>query len=72
MFSYTQERREEVALIRWYEALLAELPAKTDESTVKTVQELLALPMDIRGYGPVKHAAIEQARAEEARLRKLL
>ena len=52
--------------------MLAELPAKTGESTVKTVQELLALPMDIRGYGPVKHAAIEQARAEEARLRKLL
>ena len=72
VFSYTQERREEVALIRWYEALLAELPAKTCETTVETVQKLLALPMDIRGYGPVKHAAIEQARAEEARLRKLL
>ena len=72
MFGYTQERREEVALIRWYEGLMEELPAKVDDARSEVVHKLLALPLDIRGFGPVKHAAVEAARVQELQLRAAL
>ena len=72
VFGYTQERREEVALIRWYEGLMEELPAKVDDARSEVVHKLLALPLDIRGFGPVKHAAVEAARVQELQLRAAL
>ncbi|MGY9038169.1 MAG: indolepyruvate ferredoxin oxidoreductase family protein, partial [Rhodobacterales bacterium] len=72
VFGYTQERREEVALIRWYEDLMEELPAKVDDARSEVVHKLLALPLDIRGFGPVKHAAVEAAHAQELQLRVAL
>ncbi|MEL6807423.1 MAG: indolepyruvate ferredoxin oxidoreductase family protein [Pseudomonadota bacterium] len=66
-FGRTEERRMERALIRQYEADMAEvLPAIRNE-TRDAIVALAALPLDIRGFGPVKHenAAKAEKRREE-------
>ncbi|MFC5391740.1 indolepyruvate ferredoxin oxidoreductase family protein [Bosea vestrisii] len=62
-FGYTAERKMERALIGWYEALIDEmltwLPARGPDA----LAAIAALPMDIRGYGPVKDAAVARVKA---------
>ena len=58
-FGYTTERRGERALIAWYEALLERCAAAKGAGAWS---EILAAPMEIRGYGPVKEAAIVRVR----------
>ncbi|WPZ14667.1 indolepyruvate ferredoxin oxidoreductase family protein [Nitratireductor rhodophyticola] len=68
-FGYTAERRMERALIGWYEAHVEKALAKLDAGNAETLAETLALPMQIRGYGPVKEEAAKRIRAEmDARL----
>ncbi len=64
-FGRTEERRMERALIRQYEADMAEVLAKLSDSTRDAIVALAALPLDIRGFGPVKHA--NAAKAEKRR-----
>ena len=59
-FGYAAERREERALIVWYEALLERAASAGGAAPWP---EVLAAPMEIRGYGPVKAAAIARVRA---------
>ena len=59
-FGYAAERREERALIVWYETLLERAAAAGGAAPWP---EILAAPMEIRGYGPVKAAAIARVRA---------
>lgn len=59
-FGYSRARRAERALIRQYEADMEELlrlPAADPEAAIR----LALLPLEIRGFGPVKDRAIEQA-----------
>ena len=63
LFGYTAERRMERALIGWYEGLIDELVARLPLQTPDTLVRLAAAPMDIRGYGPVKEAAVTQVKA---------
>ncbi|SEB77413.1 indolepyruvate ferredoxin oxidoreductase [Nitratireductor aquibiodomus] len=68
-FGYTAERRMERDLIGWYEAHVEKALAKLDAGNAAELAEILALPMQIRGYGPVKEEAAKRIRAEmEARL----
>ncbi|MEM9050130.1 MAG: indolepyruvate ferredoxin oxidoreductase family protein [Pseudomonadota bacterium] len=60
-FGYTSERRQERALIAWYDELLG-LCARS-RGTGWDWAEILGAAMEIRGYGPVKEAAIRKARA---------
>jgi indolepyruvate ferredoxin oxidoreductase len=69
VFGYTGERRMERGLIGWYEALIAELLPRLEAETIETSVKLASLPMQIRGYGPVKEAAARDVRTEIARLR---
>ena len=56
VFGYTAERKMERALIRQYEADIAEvLPLLTDR-TRDAIVALAELPLQIRGFGPVKQA----------------
>lgn len=67
VFGYTAERRMEVGLIGWFEDVLA-LVSEADLSEAEKVK-VLAAPMDIRGYGPVKEAAATKVKGEvEGRL----
>ena len=59
-FGYTRERRMERNLIGWYESLLTDLRPLLHAETVATMVEIASLPMEIRGYGPVKDAAVEK------------
>ncbi|MCC5778657.1 indolepyruvate ferredoxin oxidoreductase family protein [Nitratireductor sp. B36] len=68
-FGYTAERRMERELIDWYEAHVEKVLAQLDAGNAETLAETLALPMQIRGYGPVKEEAAKRIRAEmDARL----
>lgn len=55
-FGRTAERRMERALIAQYEADMAEVLPLLSEGTRDAVTALAALPMSIRGFGPVKEA----------------
>jgi indolepyruvate ferredoxin oxidoreductase len=71
-FGYTAERRSERELISWYEQQIDAILAKL---TAKNLPDLVAIaraPLEIRGYGPVKDAAIPKAKAEVERLRERL
>jgi len=61
-FGRMTSRREERALIDWYEALLRDGLALLEPGNAALVAQLLALPMDIRGYESVKSAAVAEAR----------
>ena len=55
-FGYTAERRMERALIRQYEKDLKVVLPKLSDATQDAIVALAALPLDIRGFGPVKAA----------------
>jgi indolepyruvate ferredoxin oxidoreductase len=67
IFGYSAERRMERGLIRQYEKDMAEvLPLLTDQ-TGAAIVALAELPLQIRGFGPVKRAneAVASKRREE-------
>jgi indolepyruvate ferredoxin oxidoreductase len=72
IFGYTRERQMERKLIAWYEELLTQLLPRLHAGTVGPLAEIAALPMEIRGYGPVKDAAVEQVQAKVGNLRAAL
>ena len=65
VFGYSRERRAERQVIVEYETLLSRIVAELDESRLDLAVELAELPERIRGYGPVKAASIERAKALE-------
>ncbi len=65
LFGRTAERKMERALIRQYEADMAEAMGKLTQQTREAVLALAALPLDIRGFGPVK--AQNEAKAAKRR-----
>jgi indolepyruvate ferredoxin oxidoreductase len=68
-FGYSAERRMERALIRQYEADMAELLAQPIPDGARDAAVALAeLPLTIRGFGPVKEAAATTAKARRAEL----
>jgi indolepyruvate ferredoxin oxidoreductase len=71
-FGYARERRIERKLIAWYESLLTELLPLLQAGNVGPLAEIAALPMEIRGYGPVKEAAIEKIMTKVLSLRAAL
>ena len=62
-FSYRAERRQERALVGWYETCL-DAVATRPNLPPETRARLLAAAMDIRGFGPVKQAAIASVQKE--------
>jgi indolepyruvate ferredoxin oxidoreductase len=68
-FGRTAERRLERALIGEFEALLADVASALTPANHASAVALVAVPRDIRGFGPVKAASVEPARA---RMRELL
>ncbi|UOA31993.1 hypothetical protein DSM110093_01775 [Sulfitobacter sp. DSM 110093] len=60
-FGYTAERKMEHALIKQYEADMAEVLPKLTDQTRDAIVALAELPLQIRGFGPVKQAAEAKA-----------
>jgi indolepyruvate ferredoxin oxidoreductase len=67
-FGRTAERRMERQLIADYEEVVATLLGRLTSANYKTALSLAGLPNQIRGYGHVKVAAVEQARRRQAAL----
>ncbi|WP_282181407.1 indolepyruvate ferredoxin oxidoreductase family protein [Aliiroseovarius marinus] len=57
LFGYTQERKEERALLALFETVLAEYPKQAGRHDRDKLRRILAAPLDVRGFGPVKEAA---------------
>ncbi|MER2607267.1 MAG: indolepyruvate ferredoxin oxidoreductase family protein [Siculibacillus sp.] len=62
-FGLTEERREERALIADYEATIERIVAELRPDNHDAAVRLAAVPDAVRGYGPVKRAAIAAVRA---------
>ncbi|MFN6952076.1 MAG: indolepyruvate ferredoxin oxidoreductase family protein, partial [Albidovulum sp.] len=60
-FGRSAERRMERSLIAEYEADMAEILPKVTPATLDAARALARLPLDIRGFGPVKEASRRQA-----------
>ncbi len=67
-FGWTAERRAERREIRRYRRLMTRVFRELTPERLDTAVALARLPLSVRGFGPVKAAAAEAARAEEARL----
>ncbi|MBL4741193.1 MAG: indolepyruvate ferredoxin oxidoreductase family protein, partial [Sneathiella sp.] len=67
-FGYTAERREERKLIGEFEKTLEEILSGLNSGNYAIAQEIVELPMNVRGYGHVKEAAIKTYRLERDHL----
>jgi indolepyruvate ferredoxin oxidoreductase len=67
-FGRTKERRTERALIAQFEADMAEILPRVTPETEAIARELAELPLQIRGFGPVKEASVAAAAARRAAL----
>ena len=67
-FGRTEERRTERALIQQYRASVEALLARLSKERLDTAVEIARLPLEIRGFGPVKAANLEKVRAKWAAL----
>jgi len=67
-FGYSAERRAERELIAWYEGLIDRMLVDFDAARLPDLVAIARAPLDIRGYGPVKDAAIGKVTAEVERL----
>jgi len=63
-FGYTAERKMERGLIEWFEALMARCELEISPANAHIWAQVLSAPMEIRGYGPVKHEAADKAKAK--------
>lgn len=68
-FGHTQERRDERALLRRYEATLDHIAATLTPPRMAAAEALARWPLTVRGYGPVRAANTVKAQAEAERLR---
>ena len=69
-FSYSEDRKLERNLIKGYEQDVVTAVQLLSPKTVDIAVELLSLPDQIRGYGPVKQASLEKAKARYEQLAK--
>jgi indolepyruvate ferredoxin oxidoreductase len=70
LFGYGEERRMERNLIAGYERDIDTVIKLLSPKTVDIAVELLSLPDQIRGYGPVKAASVAKAKARYEQLAK--
>lgn len=71
VFGYTHERRQERHLVSEYFQLIEALCASLSVAHVEHYTAIARLPMDIRGYGPVKAEAIALYQQKKAQMMSL-
>ncbi|HLY20316.1 MAG TPA: indolepyruvate ferredoxin oxidoreductase family protein, partial [Bryobacteraceae bacterium] len=62
-FGYAAVRREERALVLWYEQLVRDCLDAATSDTLVLAKELVALPVQIRGYEEIKLANVRRVKA---------
>ncbi|WP_407177087.1 indolepyruvate ferredoxin oxidoreductase family protein [Bradyrhizobium sp. STM 3562] len=72
VFGYTAERRAERELIAWYERQIEAMLGQLSLAKLPDLVAVARAPLEIRGYGPVKEAAIPKVKADVARLTERL
>lgn len=72
IFGYHKDRKAERQLTKDYEADIALVLEKLSADNFDICAQLLVLPDDIRGYGPIKELNLEKAMQKRAELRALL
>jgi indolepyruvate ferredoxin oxidoreductase len=65
-FGYTAERRMERGLIAWFETVVEQLVARLPEEDPQELAAIARMPMEMRGYGPVKEKAVLNVKADVA------
>jgi len=68
VFGYSADRKMERELIAGYEKDVATVLGLLSPANIDIAIELLSLPDRIRGYGPVKEKAVQEAKARYAQL----
>lgn len=68
IFGYTDERKMERQLIADYEKTLDEVLSKLSAENYDLAVDIASIPEYIRGYGPVKHRHLIEAKKREAEL----
>ncbi|MGH1332124.1 MAG: indolepyruvate ferredoxin oxidoreductase family protein [Paracoccaceae bacterium] len=71
-FGYSKERRAERALIKSYEADMKRILRDFAQADPEAILALARLPMQIRGFGPVKMAAIEAAQKRRGEIWQMI
>ena len=71
-FGYTDERKQERALIGEYRATVSRLLGKLAADNLPQVIAVARIPEDIRGYGHVKERHLQAAKQKEASLLKMI
>lgn len=66
IFAYTAERRMERSLIPWFMDVMAQCSRFANNDNQQLWLDIMAAPMDIRGYGAVKEKAVIQVKARVA------
>ncbi len=67
-FRLSADRQLERDLLARYEALLERLERELDDARFELALQLASLPHEVRGYGPIKKAAAQRAKATETKL----
>jgi indolepyruvate ferredoxin oxidoreductase len=62
-FGYAEVRREERALIGWYEQLVRDCLDRATPENLSLAQEIVVLPAQIRGYENIKLASVRKVKA---------
>ncbi|MBI4552466.1 MAG: indolepyruvate ferredoxin oxidoreductase family protein [Candidatus Latescibacteria bacterium] len=68
LFGRTAHRREERALIDWYESLIQTVIAHLTPGTYPDAVEVVRAPERVRGYEAVKHRAVVRVKGEVERM----
>jgi len=68
LFGYTAERRAEREWIKRFEKDLQRIQSELTPENAPIAEQLLSIPDEIRGFGPVKQAAMQAAEQRRAQL----
>ena len=64
LFGYAEVRREERALIGWYEQLVRDCLERATSDNLPLAHEIVSLPTQIRGYEQIKLASIRKVKEQ--------
>ncbi len=63
-FGRTHDRKLDRALLHWFDEVMDRVADRCSDGTREDCAKLLALPMDVRGYGPVREKAAADVMAQ--------